>query len=408
LEELARLGDAYAEQERWFEAITVYQAVMDALLNYDGWNQEGTWELIPIVDDCVVGLGECLRQAQTPDQRDPILRALFDAYQWTVEHGEVEMALEAPIFLLEHTTAEEKQRIASWVWSAIPPIRSAGDNWSASYTRRAYGAFLLDLEGEAVDDETFMRVCRETGRWQDLVDRLLSLGRLEEATATAREQDDSDLLSLAGLFCRHGHASLAEELVRERASSSQHWRLPEWLKERAKERGDPAEALAIAETQFWQRPNMASYKEIRELAQQTGGWETQRGTLLARLGDNEHHRLLTEVHLEEGEIDRALETLGQVLATRWGRGGDLAIRVAQATEETRPRAALQLYVQEAESLIHARGRGNYATATTYLVRVRALYHQMGEPGAWEGYIARLKEDNRRLRALKEELDKAKL
>ena len=39
---------------------------------------------------------------------------------------------------------------------------------------------------------------------------------------------------------------LAEDLVRERASNSQDWRLPQWLKERAKARGDLAEALAIS------------------------------------------------------------------------------------------------------------------------------------------------------------------
>ena len=408
LAELARLGNAYAGQERWPEATTVYQAVLDAILNYYGWDQEGTWKLIPIVDDCVYGLGGGLRETQAPDQREPILRALFEVYQWTVEHSEIEMALKAPFLLLEHATAEEKRRIAGWTRSAMPPTGSAGSDWSANYRRRTYGGFLLNLEGEEADDETFLRVCRETGRWQDLVDRLLALGRVEEAAATAREQEDYDLLRLADLFIQHGHVSLAEDMVRERTSNSRDWRLPEWLKERAKTRGDPAEALAIAETQFWQRPDMGGYKEIRDLSQRTGVWETRRGTLLARLGDNEHYRLLTEVHLEENEIDRALETLGRVLASRWGWGGDLAIRVAQAAEETRPRAALHLYVQRAEGLIGARGRSNYVTAATYLTRVRELYQRLEEPGAWEAYIAGLREDNRRLRALKEELTRAGL
>jgi uncharacterized Zn finger protein len=254
-----------------------------------------------------------------------------------------------------------------------------------------------------------LRICRETGCWQDLVDRLLTLDRVEEATAITRERSDYDLLQLADLFLAHGHAALAVELVRERAQDSRDGHLAEWLKEQAAARGDLGEALALAETLFWQRPDMAGYAEIRDLARQAGSWETQRGTLLARLGDAEHHQLLTDIHLEEGEIDRALETLGQVMASRWGwRGGELAVRVAQAAEEARPRAALQLYVQEAESLIRARGRGNYITAVAYLARVRALYRALDEPEAWDAYIAALREDNRRLRALKEELGRVGL
>jgi uncharacterized Zn finger protein len=409
LEELVKLGDAYAGQERWTEAATVYQVVMEEILDAYRQVDDEMGELARTVNDCVSGLGQCLEGTHDPARRDPILRALFHVYRWDVEYGGIDMGYEATDILLTQATAAEKRRIAGWVREAMPPTGSAGGDWSADYHRQVYGRFLLGLEGEQADDETYLGICRETGRWQDLVDRLLALDRVEEATAIARERRDYDLLQLADLFLAHGHVALAVDLVRERASSSRDGRLAEWLKRQAAARGDLAEALAIAETLFWQHPDMAGYVEIRDLAQQAGGWETQRGTLLARLGDAEHYRLLAEIYLEEGEIDRALETLGQVMASRWGwGGGELAIRIAQAAEESRPRAALQLYAQQAEGLIRTRGRGNYATAATYLARVRALYRALGEPGAWEAYIAALREDHRRLRALKEELGKAGL
>jgi uncharacterized Zn finger protein len=409
LEELVKLGDAYNDQERWTEAATVYQALMEEVLAAYRQVDDEAGELARTVNDCVSGLGQCLEGTQDPDRRDPILCALFHVYRWDVEYGGIDMGYEATDILLAQATAEEKRRIADWVRDAMPTTGSAGSDWSANYHRQVYGRFLLALEGEQVDDETFLRICRETGCWQDLVDRLLTLDRVEEATAITRERSDYDLLQLADLFLAHGHAALAVELVRERAQDSRDGHLVEWLKEQAAARGDLGEALALAETLFWQRPDMAGYAEIRDLARQAGSWETQRGTLLARLGDAEHHQLLTDIHLEEGEIDRALETLGQVMASRWGwRGGELAVRVAQAAEEARPRAALQLYVQEAESLIRARGRGNYITAVAYLARVRALYRALDEPEAWDAYIAALREDNRRLRALKEELGRVGL
>jgi uncharacterized Zn finger protein len=65
-------------------------------------------------------------------------------------------------------------------------------------------------------------------------------------------------------------------------------------------------------------------------------------------------------------------------------------------------------VGQAGRLIAARGRGNYAEAASYLVRVRDLYGRLGEPETWDIFIANLREQNRRLRALKEELTKAGL
>jgi len=91
-----------------------------------------------------------------------------------------------------------------------------------------------------------------------------------------------------------------------------------------------------------------------------------------------------------------------------GQGGQLFIRVAQAAEESRLRAAIRIYMGAAERLIAARGRGNYATAATYLVRVRDLYRCLGEEETWQALIADLWERNRRLRALKDELNEAGL
>ena len=52
--------------------------------------------------------------------------------------------------------------------------------------------------------------------------------------------------------------------------------------------------------------------------------------------------------------------------------------VAQAAEGSRPRNAIRLCLEEVERPIAGRGRGNYAEAAVYLLRVRAVYEQMGE------------------------------
>jgi uncharacterized Zn finger protein len=83
----------------------------------------------------------------------------------------------------------------------------------------------------------------------------------------------------------------------------------------------------------------------------------------------------------------------------------LSINVARIAEQTRPRDAIRLYMEQVEPLIDARGRENYKIAAGYLARVRKLYKQLGEVPEWDALIASLREKNRTLRALKEELNR---
>ena len=176
----------------------------------------------------------------------------------------------------------------------------------------------------------------------------------------------------------HGQAGLGEQLVRERTESSNDSRLTAWLKVRAEERGDPVAALAFAEAFFWQRPSTSAYADLKRLAQQLQQWAAVRAKCLGRLKQEGNLALLTEIYVLEEEIDRALETLERYSRQhRWGRN-TLALSVAQAAEESRPRDAIRLYLEEVERLIADRGRGNYAEAASYLLRVRAVYGQMGE------------------------------
>jgi uncharacterized Zn finger protein len=89
-------------------------------------------------------------------------------------------------------------------------------------------------------------------------------------------------------------------------------------------------------------------------------------------------------------------------------GQDGRIRVARAAEADHPKAAAGLYRAEAERLIAAQGRANYVVATEHLLRVRDLHRRLGEEAAWTVYVARLRQEHRRLRALREELDRVGL
>lgn len=404
---ITEIGDGFVEQADYTNAWAVYSAVIREVLdNFEMFHDEDG-SLGEVVISCVGGLGECLAgENQDVGTRAAILEALYEIYRFDVNFGGVGLSDQVPHLVLNHATPEERRTVAGWVREALPQ----GPEWRDDYHRRVYGGFLLDLAAPDLDDESFLRICRETGRTHDLTDRLLSLGRLQEAIAAAQEERDYDLLQLADLFIRHGHDDVAERLILERSRKSDDSRILEWLKARYAARGDTEAALELAEKLFRVRPALERYQELRSLAGQLGCWERLRPEVLSRLDQPQHSTLLIQIYLDEGEIDRALAAVMSQPRTIYAQIYDynMKVEVAQAAEATRPREALEIYQQEVENRIAQRGRGNYQYACQLLGKVRALYERLGESGTWTAYVTALREQNRSLRALKEEMAAARL
>ena len=402
--DVVSLGDEYAEHGNWRNAATVYETVASDVLENYGMVYDDEGDLNYVVYECTKGLARCLEASDEAGHREGLLQALFHVYRWDVDSGGYGIGDDVPNRILELANMEERRKVAEWVQNALPE----GDSWNDNYHRQAYGAFLLALLEAELDDESFLQISRETGRLHDLVDRLLTLNRADEAEDAARGASDYELIQLADLFVSHGQVGLGEQLVRERTESSNDSRLMAWLKAGAEERCDAVAALAFAEAFFWQRPSTSAYSDLKRLAQQLEQWEVVQARCLGRLKQEGNFALLTEIYVLEEEIDRALEVLEQYSRQhRWGIN-TLALRVAQAAEESRPRDAIRLYLEEVERLIAGRGRGNYAEAANYLLRVRAVFEQMGEEKAWQTLIANLREKNRRLPAMQDEFNQAGL
>src|SRR5436305_14186000 len=80
-------------------------------------------------------------------------------------------------------------------------------------------------------------------------------------------------------------------------------------------------------------------------------------------------------------------------------------QVAEAAEESYPDEAIRLYKSVVQRLIDGRGRENYQQATGYLIRVRRLYQKQGRESEWDAYVTNMRNSNKSLRDLKEEMDK---
>ena len=122
-------------------------------------------------------------------------------------------------------------------------------DWSAEGVSDDFDSisiFLLGLEADTIDDETFLRLARETESYNYLVERLLKLGRLDEALEAAKRVEDYDILEIADTLSDHGYEAEAEKMIEERAKTSNDTDLLEWLKDRYQDRGDVAAALEMA------------------------------------------------------------------------------------------------------------------------------------------------------------------
>ena len=423
---IKQTADNLVQQQDYLSAATIYETLVTEIFDrshlyyeeaeeYDDYDEyyEQEWYhpeeegLGDLVRECVEALGNCLAQEQADRvAREKIIEVLFAIYQQDLKAGSIGLAARASELLVEHTTPLERSTIAGWLRDALTDEMEE----ISSSRRQEYGRFLLALEKDTLDDETYLQICRETHRIFDLVDRLLALGRVDEAIREAKQVNDSDLLNMVHIFVEHGQDIVAERLILERAEQTKGRHLLDWLKKRYLARNDQDAALEVAETIFRTYPDLEGYKEVRQLATPLGRWETLRPELLAFVEESRNTPLLIHIALDEGEIDKALALLKSDSKPdyRYAYYYNIELTVAKAAEETRPRAAIEIYQKQAEKLIALRQRKHYQEACKYLAKVRALYEKLGENQEWTSYITELRERYRTLRALKEEMEKARL
>ncbi|HVC34925.1 MAG TPA: SWIM zinc finger family protein [Chloroflexota bacterium] len=410
LASIVAIAEGFVDQGDAANAAVVYESVLNEIgESYEMYDDEGG-ELAEVAQACVAGLGHCLEQSTDAATRESALRLLFDVYHTDLVDGGYGLADGVPELILTKATSDEKRLVAGWLRDEIA-VDPAG---RSNRTRQSLGGLLLDLERDTLDDEDFLGICRETGRTHDLVDRLLGLGRVAEATTAAEKLVDHELLPLADTFVQHEHGDVAERLLAERARTSRDTSILGWLKRRHELRGDQTAALDLTERVFRIRPYLDGYQELRERASQLGRWKALRPSLHAFLQEAREGALLIRIYLDEGQIDLALDAVeagwadGPPLTGGYLLATSLALVVAQAAEASRPRAALAIYQQRVERLIALRGRVSYQAACDLLKRVRAIHETLGETDAWTRYLADLREQNRNLRALKDELAAARL
>jgi uncharacterized Zn finger protein len=420
--DIVDIADEYVEQQDFNNAATLYEIIIRSILDtYDSfrWHaDEG--QLDDVVEDCVEGLSDCLQGMQRDvAARRHILQTLFDVYDFdmSLDNDMQVMSGKVPAILVRYTTLEERSVIAKWVREAFD-LDLDWHTYEVEEFAESFEVLLLGLEADGIDDEAFLRLCREMESYDNLVDRLLKRGRLEEALAEAKLVDDFDILEIADILSERGYGDQAVQLIEERVQQHSRTDLLHWLQERYQSSGNPEGALEIAKRTFtthFSEATIERYREIRELAQRLARWDEVRSELLASVQQVHLTNVEIEIALDEGRIDLALELLEAGKQTKDSRSGpygsahfNIGIEVAKGAEENYPQQAIAIYQRYVQMRIEWRGRDNYRTACEYLLSIRRLYQKMGKSNEWVTYIADFRERNAKLPALRDEMAKARL
>jgi uncharacterized Zn finger protein len=411
IDEVIEQGLPYLEAENIPNAVAVFATCAREVIDgyEDVYDHDGM--VAGTLGTCGAYLADCLDATDDPSTRALILGHLFDIYMWDVNFGGIDVGVEAQLALVEQTTPEEKNVVIGWVRDQLNP--STQDSLS-DWRKQTLGHFLLQLSADEIDDEQYLAICRQSGRHQDLIRKLLELKRIGEAVEAARPISGYDLWQLADDFVKQGYPQEIEALMFDHITGSDRPdnRALEWLVAHLRRSGRTQEALDLALQRYdWQR-NLQSFIAVQEVAGDLNLRAETTQKMCAALQQASKYGLLVEVYIHEKEIDQALKNYERYrnVPSRGFLPGlsSLSLRLAQAAEESHPAQAAQIYVEAAERLIAQRSRDNYASAAGYLARLKPLYERMGAPERWAETTQRLRTQHKNLPAMKDEFNRAGL
>jgi len=426
-------ADRLAQQGDYLEAAEIYGALIEEIFEqshlyddeeYDDDEYDEDEHYYPeeygledFVKECIQTLGNYLAGEQADSEsREKILEILFAIYQQDLQASDYKklgFATSVADQVTKLATQQERLMVASWIHDAL-----ADEEEEATRSqRKSYGDLLLELEKDTLDDEAYLRICRETEHTSELINRLLTLDRVDEAMAETQHMGDYALLKYIDLFIQYGQDALAERVVKEHLKAEEpSSNLLAWLQKYYRTRDNSVAELQVTQTLFRTWPSLSYYQELRTVAQKLNRWETLRPELLAFVEQKGKTTLLIEIAIDEEEIDKALELLKKLKKTGlYGysytsgyTGPSIELAVARAAKKTHPHEAIQIYQQRAERLIAEKSRKSYQGACTQLVEAKSLYKELGEDKTWANYISSLRQQYKHLPALRDEMMKAGL
>jgi hypothetical protein len=437
LERVVGYADAYIEGGHWRNAMLVSAVLAEQLPSELDVYQDEEGELGDLLRRTDANLAACLEAQErlpaeerfTDEERGRLIDAVLAIWEADLDAGGLDYSDGGPETIGALATPAEQERVRERLREMMLP--AVGDSWKHQWHNRAVIGFLSLLKGKAgLSDDELLAEYRNAGLWDDATALLLEMDRVEEAISLAARKLTTvpTLTAFADRLLGCGDPERVKQAIalvddrlweREGQNVQDDQRLREWLEKQYLEHGSPEKALELAKSRFKVSPCKATYDAVKVAAlhpgQRDDTWLELRPTLITMLGKSNDLYVLIDIHLEAREVADALQALAKVekaghhAQPAWGftylpPAESYSVRVAAAAEKDFPDEAARIYQNLAEQQIAQRGRPAYQAAANYLIRVMRILEGNGRAAEWQSFITELRQRNKSLRALREELD----
>lgn len=139
LSAIKKIGEKFAETKDYSRAYAVYAGVSSSVIeNLEIFHDEEGY-LNEVVQECVNGLGLCLKNEKNGNIREKILNSIFKIFASDIDDfGGIGLSDEIPELVVQHTTDNERKMVIDWIRHKM----SKANGWS----HEVYIEFLQDLE----------------------------------------------------------------------------------------------------------------------------------------------------------------------------------------------------------------------------------------------------------------------
>ena len=408
LNTIVTTADNLLTSGNWQDAGRLYQILLaESIESYEelAHHMDYDGEVICITQEIASGLSDCLGMAVDANEsiRELWLSTLLDGKFQDTELGGVEFADGAWQGILDYANGED------WVWIESK-IRHKIQPHTSKWQRESLVRLLVEKSDSLEDAESSQTIIEELGSPEQKVFLWASEGKWDAAIVLAKQE----FTSLPGLVFQLANRLLVANLPEKALSyilgevdnGMISWQATEWLENYYIQMGDTVKVIEWSMKGFEQSPTLSGYNKLQELHPKKREWKVIQEKLFEWLESNKRFDILIDIMLLEGKIDRAIELLVNIPPYH---RDEKQLKIAKAAETKKPKVAIEIYKTFVTTLINNKNRSAYQRAIEYLKMIRSLYESQNQQNAnWNSYITTLRKTYPTLRALQEELTKAKL